>query len=305
MPGQPFGTRVLALPQLGVGISTEFGAADVGLDPLELRARRPDLISLLEIGADLERGVDASAKAWVAQGLPVTYHFLDINLEEPEDVDPAWCAATAELARSLGAAWLCGDAGLWHMGPRDRGHGTLMPPILEPDSARDLGDGVRLLREATGFEVLPENPPASVYVGRMHLLDYFAAVAERADCGLLIDVAHLAIYQRVMGLDPRTALDGFPFERVVEMHVAGGTAFEWQGRTFVDDDHGLGVLDETWQLCEEFVERAPNLKALIFECERNSIEDVIPGFERLNAIFGSGLGSLAAKRAGCEGERLP
>ena len=277
-----FEKRVGELPWLGLGISTEFDArASGGLDPVELREGRPELVRFLEVGADLERGVDGDTRAWVERGWPTTYHFLDLNLEEAEDLDERWIRDTAALARELGAAWMCGDAGLWHIGPRERGHGILAPPILEPDSARAMADNVRALREASGFEVLPENPPAHVYLGRMHLLDYFAQVAGEADGGLLLDVAHLAVYQRVQGHAPTTALDGFPLERVVEMHVAGGTPFDWQGRSFVDDDHGTNVLPDTWEILARALPRATNLRALVFECERNRIDEVVPVFERL------------------------
>ena len=31
--------------------------------------------------------------------------------------------------------------------------------------------------------------------------------------------------------------------------------------------------------------RAPNLRALVFECERNAADEVIPTFERLRSAF--------------------
>lgn len=284
-PEEAFAGRVRRLPHLGLGISTEFGARHDGLDLIAFRERHPDLASFLEIGIDLERGVDDDAREWVSRGWPVTYHFLDVNLEESEDLDEAWNAEAAALAQELGAAWMCGDAGLWHVGPRERGHGTLMPPVLEPASADELGANVRRLRHAVGLEVLPENPPAHVYVGRMHLLDYFARVADVGDCGLLLDVAHLAVFQRVCGHDPLTALDGFPLERVVEMHVAGGTPFEWMGASFVDDDHGVAILPDTWTILEHALPRATNLRALVFECERNTVDEVRPVFERLGELW--------------------
>lgn len=274
------------LPSLGIGISTEFGARHGGLDVNAFRAAHPELVQFLEIGCDLARGVDEDARRWVREGRPTTYHFLDVNLEDRDDLDDAWIRDTASLAREVGAAWLCGDAGLWHVGPRERGHGTLMPPVLEPESAREMAANVRRLREETGFEVLPENPPAHVYVGRMHLGDYFARVAEEADCGLLLDVAHMAIYQRVSGNEPLAGLAGYPFERVVEMHVAAGTPFESGGRTFIDDDHGTEVLPETWTILEHALERATNLRAVVLECERNTIDEVVPLFERVHALRG-------------------
>lgn len=281
----PFAERVAALPQLGLGISTEYEAGKHGLDPLALQRAHPKLVQFLEVGADLERGLDDDARAWAAAGLPTTYHFLDVNLEESEDLTRDWTQATVEAAHSIGAAWLCGDAGLWHLGVRDLGHGILMPPVLEPESAAEMARNVRRLRHWAGMEVLPENPPAHVFLGRMHLADYFASVAEQADCGLLLDAAHLAAYQIVSGHDPLEALDRFPAERIVEMHVAGGRRFEHEGESFVEDDHGVDVLPETWAIVEELIPRATNLRALVFECERNRAEQVLPTFERLAGLL--------------------
>lgn len=285
---RPFAERVRGLPHLGLGISTEFGAGATGLDVNALRAARPDLVSFLEVGVDLSRGVDEDALRWVKSGGAVTYHFLDLNLEEGDDLDPADFPAVRDLASSLGAAWLCGDAGLWYVGRRDRGHGVLMPPILCRDSAAEMARGIRRLRAATGFEVLPENPPAHLYLGDLHLLDYYARVVDAADCGMLLDAAHLAVYQLVSGNRPVDGLDGFPLDRVVEIHVAGGTPFVNDGLTFVDDDHGTRILGETWAILEAVLPRARNLKAVVFECERNRQEEVLPVFEALKARCFSG-----------------
>jgi uncharacterized protein len=285
---EPFVQRVAKLPRLGVGISTEFGArAAGGLDVVGLRRARPDLLDFLEVGCDLDRGVERDARAWVGEGWPTTYHFLDLNLEERESLAPEWIEATRAAARSIRAAWLCGDAGLWHLGPRERGHGVLMPPVLCAESAQEMAQNVRALREASGFEVLPENPPAHVYLGDLHLLDYFARVADAADSGLLLDVAHLAIYQRATGRAPTDGLDGFPLERVVEVHVAGGSEFRHGDRVFVDDDHGPEPLADTWQILDAVLPRAVNLRALVYECERNAVDAVIPTFERLRQKFPS------------------
>jgi len=174
---------------------------------------------------------------------------------------------------------------LWHIGPRERGHGVLMPPVLCAESADEMAENVRRMRETTGFEVLPENPPAHVYVGELHLLDYFARVVNAADSGMLLDTAHLAIYQRTAGEAPLTGLDAFPLDRIVELHVAGGLEFAHGGRRFVDDDHGTGVLPDTWQIFEHVAPRARNLRAVVFECERNPERSVVPGFERIRDVL--------------------
>ncbi len=275
------------LPRLGVGISCEFGGGPrgQGLDALALRDALPGCVHFLEVGADLARGLDENMLRWAAEGLPTTYHFLDLNLAERQDMDPAWLRGTLQQLRALDAAWICGDAGYWHLGRRERGHELLLPPILSPAAAEEMVAAIASLQQAVGLIVLPENPPAAAFVGPLHLLDFFGRVVAQADCGLLLDAAHLAVYQLQQGLDPRTGLDDFPMDRIVEMHVAGGTVRDHRGLMWVEDDHGPQPLPETWAIVEHVLEHAPNLKAVVYECEHNLATEVAPLFSALNEAF--------------------
>jgi uncharacterized protein (UPF0276 family) len=272
------------LPRLGVGISAEPGSARAGIDAVALDEANPGLVHFLEYGADLERGLDEHVGRWALRK-PTTYHFLDLNLEEPIDADERWLAGTAAAARAIGAAWLCGDAGLWHFGARERGHQLLLPPVLTRDSADAVAESIRRIEEATAMRLLPENPPSSFYLGDLHILDYFARVSDRAGCGLLLDCAHLAIFQRLRGLPPLTGLDAFPLDRVVELHVAGGSELDVDGLALVDDSHGPEPLPDTWAIFEHVVARAPGLRAVVYECEKNDADQVLDNFRRLNQRF--------------------
>lgn len=282
-----FADRVTALPRLGIGVSTEYQAGQQpdALDPHALRTQHPQFAGFLEVGVEVARGIDAAAQAWQAAGWPTTYHFLDVNLDEPEDLDARWLDQTRALIDQLRPAWICGDAGLWHFGPRERGQMLLLPPILTDDSARRMANGIIALREATGLEVLPENPPGHVFLGDLHLLDFYARLAEYADTGLLLDAAHLAIYQHVMGYDPLDGLADFEADRVIEVHLAGAATREVDGLTLIEDDHTPTVLPQTWRIFDHLAPRAPNLRAVVFECEHNPIAACLPGFERIAAIW--------------------
>lgn len=279
--------RVNALPTLGLGVSTEYGArSDSTLDPRALRSHSPRWGGFLEIGLELAKGLDADALAWIDAGLPTTYHFLDVNLDHPEDLDPVWLDGVRAAVDRMQPAWLCGDAGLWHFGARDRGQMLLLPPILLPEAVEPMAAGIRALREATGCEVLPENPPGAAFVGELHLLDFFGRLAEAADTGLLLDCAHLAMYQRATGHEPLDGLDDAPLDRVVELHIAGGSVRSSEGLAWVEDDHGADVLDDTWAIVEHVLPRAPNLKAVVVECERNPLDAVLPLFAAVEARLG-------------------
>ena len=64
-------------------------------------------MQFLEIGADLERGIDLDARAWVEAGWPTTYHFLDANLEERESLSDEYLEATRAQARERAARRGC------------------------------------------------------------------------------------------------------------------------------------------------------------------------------------------------------
>jgi uncharacterized protein len=280
-----FAERVKCLPRLGVGLSGEFNIAAKGIDAGWMKSRHPDLIHFYEYGGDLERGLDDGVRRWAEAGLPSTYHFLDINLEEKQDLDPYWLSRTKALANEIRASWLCGDAGRWHFGLRERGHGMLMPPILCRESALETAESILQIEAETGLACLPENPPSVIYLGEMHMLDYFALVADRADCGVLLDCAHLAIFQQTRNLPPLSGLENFPLDRIVEMHVAGGGYANIDGYSFIEDNHSPDPLPATWEILEYVLPRAKNLKAIVFECERNSPEECLEVFMRLNALF--------------------
>lgn len=276
-----------SLPRLGLGVSTENGGAGApgNLDLDALIAARPGAAGFLEVGLELARGVDAPTRRWVDAGRPTTLHFLDVNLDEPEDLEADWLRGVAESADRLGAAWLCGDAGIWHFGAREPGQMLLLPPILEPAQLPGLAAGLRRLREATGREVLPENPPGTFYIGEMGLLPFYGALAEEADTGLLLDVAHLAMYQALRGRSPTEGLDELPAERVVELHVAGGAERLTEGFAWIEDTHGVDPLPATWAILEALLPRATNLRAVVVEGERNPLPTLLPLIDRLAGLL--------------------
>lgn len=287
--GRTFAERIAAAPRLGVGISCEFDAGQraVNIDAVSLRAEHPELVHFLEIGTDVRRGLDAQMQRWVDAGWPCTYHFLDLNLSERQDADAQWLDRTRALIQRLRAAWVCGDAGYWHFARRERGHDILLPPVLCAAAADEMAEAIAAVSERINALILPENPPSAAYVGPMHLLDFYARVIERADCGMLVDCAHLAIFQRARGHDPLDGLEDFPLDRVVELHVAGGRPTQTQGFPWIEDDHCPEPLPETWAIAERLVARCDNLRAVVYECEHNHPNDVLPTFARLNALFGA------------------
>ena len=79
---------------------------------------------------------------------------------------------------------------------------------------------------------------------------------------MLLDAAHLAIYQSLMGREALDGLDGFPLDRIIEMHVAGSSLLDVSGLQVWSDDHRPSVRPETWSIAQFIIERAQTLKLL-------------------------------------------
>jgi uncharacterized protein (UPF0276 family) len=107
----------------------------------------------------------------------------------------------------------------------------------------------------TGVNYLPSRP------GEIPDGDYFAAVAEAADCLILVDLHNLWANAR-NGREPiERVLAALPPERIVEIHLAGG--MEKDGYWL--DAHSGPVPPELIDLARDFVPGLPNLGALLFE----------------------------------------
>jgi hypothetical protein len=97
--------------------------------------------------------------------------------------------------------------------------------------------------------------------GEMPDGDFFAAIANEADCGILLDLANLWINQKNGRAKITDVVSKLPLERVWEVHLAGGEI----ERGFWVDAHSRGIDAELAGLAAEVVSDLPNLGAIIFE----------------------------------------
>jgi uncharacterized protein (UPF0276 family) len=103
--------------------------------------------------------------------------------------------------------------------------------------------------------------------------EFLAAVAHEADCALLLDVNNIYVNAYNHGFDARAYLDAVPFDRVVQLHVAGHT----RHATHIVDTHIGPVEPSVWELLGEAWRRAGGVSVLLeWDAE-------IPPFEQVHA----------------------
>ena len=104
-----------------------------------------------------------------------------------------------------------------------------------------------------------ENPVVVRREGPLHVLDFMGRLHARTGCPLVLDVGHLVAAQLASGLPLETGLDGFPFEAVIEVHVAGAVISRTsEGRGVYMDDHGQPLRSEVLGLLAEVLPAVPD-----------------------------------------------
>lgn len=106
------------------------------------------------------------------------------------------------------------------------------------------------VQDFLGRQILIEN--LSSYVQYSHSAipewEFVAAVVERADCGLLLDVNNIYVNGRNHGFDPLVYVHAVPAARVREIHLAGHTVKRYDDGEILIDTHSARVCDEVWTL---------------------------------------------------------
>jgi uncharacterized protein (UPF0276 family) len=89
--------------------------------------------------------------------------------------------------------------------------------------------------------------------------DFVAAVANEADCAILLDVNNIFVNAFNHRFDPTTYIDAIPRERVAQFHLAGHS----DHGTYLLDTHDHPVREEVWRLYQHAVRRFGDLPALL------------------------------------------
>ncbi len=141
--------------------------------------------------------------------------------------------------------------------------GFFLPPRQTPSGVSRAVASIARLRDAIQVPLAVETG-VNYFRRRTDEMgdgEFFAAVAEGADCGILLDL-HNLFANEVNGRQTiEEFLSALPLERVWEVHLAGG--MERDG--YYLDAHSGGVADRLFDISRDIVARLPNLKTIIFE----------------------------------------
>lgn len=194
--------------------------------------------------------------------IPMILHCASVSVAGTVAPAPAMLDAIAETARRMRTPWIGEHLAFVSAEGLDGGRDALEPtaltytvcPQLSEDSVERVIANYVAARERLGpTPLLLENSPQYFPIpgSTMPMSAFIAAVLERCDAGLLLDLSHFLITCINTGCEPMRELDRIPLERVVEMHISGlsvQSGIAW-------DDHAIPAPPQVFSMLERVLER--------------------------------------------------
>ena len=209
----------------------------------------------------------------VAERYPIVMHGVSMSIGSTDPVDFEYLRKLKALAERVNAMWL-GDHVCWTGVGGINGHDLYPIPYNEETLALLVGR-IRSVQDFLERPLILENPSTYLTFANSTMPEeaFLRRMAEEADCGLLLDVNNIYVTCRNHDLDPWAYLDGIPYDRVVQIHLAGHT----DKGTHCIDTHDGRVIDPVWELYAEVHRRAGGRAAMV-EWDAD-----IPPFEEVHA----------------------
>jgi uncharacterized protein (UPF0276 family) len=204
---------------------------------------------------------------------PVVFHGVGMNLGSTDPLDPHYFKNLSELIGRYQPEWVS-DHLCW-IGAEGLQTHDLLPLPFTQEAVRHTADRIKRVQDLLKRRILIENLSGYLQFAQaeMEEWEFVAAVAEAADCDLLLDVNNIFVNSENLRFDPIRYLEAIPVERVKQMHLAG----HLRSDGILIDNHGAAIAEEVWDLYRAAVKRFQNTPTLI-EWDLN-----IPGFDVLYA----------------------
>jgi len=248
--------RPPALAGTGIGLRKEHFDASLAGDP---SCRDVDFFEAISENFMIAGGRPLAVLERVRRDHPLALHGVSLSVGSAEPLDRAYLRRLKELVDRFQPA-IVSDHLCW---TRAGGHNShdLLPLPFTREAARLCSSRILEVQDYLGRRILVEN--VSSYLehaaSEMTEADFVSAVAEEADCGILLDVNNLYVNARNHGIDPRAYLKTLPADRVAQIHLAG---HEDHG-DLVMDTHDGPVCDAVWRLYAEAVARLGGVATLV------------------------------------------
>ena len=230
----------LGLPNLGFGV----GLRSVHYQHILTHHPNVDWFEIISENYIDSQGRPRYVLDQIAEQYPIVMHGVSLSIGSTDPLDFDYLAKLKRLADETQACWVS-DHVCW-TGVANRNSHDLLPIPYNEQSLAHTVERIRVVQDFLERPLVLENPSSYVTFAEstMSEWEFVAAMAEQADCGLLLDVNNVYVSSVNHEFDPLLFLRNMPHERVVQFHLAGHTNLG----THCIDTHDGRVIDDVWRL---------------------------------------------------------
>lgn len=194
---------------------------------------------------------------------PVSLHGVGLSLGGSERPDPAHLRRFRALVEHIEPVKVSE-----HLAWSSHGgvyFNDLLPLPYTRETLDSVARNVAIVQDMLRRPLLIENPSRYLAYGDSVVpeAEFLGMLARRTGCRLLCDVNNVQVTSVNTGDNPFVWLDALPPQAVDEIHLAGHSANQGEGRTILIDDHASPVAEVVWRLYAHAVTRFPRAAALV------------------------------------------
>ncbi len=244
--------------------SRPVSGAGIGLRPqhLDFVLEHKPAVNWFEVLTDNYFGPEGEALADLEQirsHYPITMHSVGMSVGSTDPINWDYVGKIKALADRFQPAWVSEHL-CWTSAHGVNFHDLLPLPYTE-ETINHVAGRISKIQDFLGRRLLIEN--VSSYLtfkeSQMPEAEFVSAVAEKADCGILLDVNNIFVSQYNHGDKAMDYIRSTPAERVGEIHLAGGE--ERDG--YMLDTHSREVPDDVWEIYRAAIEHCGDTPSLI------------------------------------------
>ena len=244
-----------ALPYLGYGLGLR-------VEHYESLLADPGNVEWLEVVSENYMVSGGLPLVWLdrfRERFPLVMHGVSLSIGSTDPLDDDYLARLAALAQRIEPAWVS-DHLCW-TGVQGVNLHDLMPLPYTEEALDHVVGRVKRVQDTLKRRILLENVSSYVSFADSQLTEweFLAAVAERADCLILLDINNVHVSAMNHGFSSLDYLRGIPVSRVHQFHLAG---YE-QGEQLIIDTHDAPVSNAVWDLYLEAVRRFGRVSTMI------------------------------------------
>lgn len=217
-------------------------------------------------------------------GLPVVVHGVELSIGSAHGLNNAYLTMLDSFQKQWPFVWHSEHLGFQTIAGDNDSTLEIGVPLPMPATV----EAVELVAERSAtilkrYDVpfLLENPahyfselPTDPEIGNEYR--FLTAFTQKSGCYLLLDLHNLYCNAVNHHFDARDVISSLPMDRVIEIHVAGGS---WRDGFWMDAHDGR-VPEPVWELLEYVLPIAPNVAGVVFELlEEHAIRLGAPAIE--------------------------